>query len=440
VRLLRPILLILLTAPARADEYNYQNLLVGTRSSGMGGTDVAFADSVTGAYSNPAGIVDAPTRLVSVSLSAYRLNLSGFANIEAKEGGAGQASGLQFNSFPLSFGLITGLGDVLGLSGHTLGLNFFVEDNNIGGSRVDVRIPEVADLYLRVRQKDDETIQFGPAWAARRGRISLGLGVAYQLRVENVLVDTLVRIRDSVTYRVRDTQALHGAILGRTGVLLRLWRGLRVGASVTTPGARLHGTGVVSETHLRSGTAATIEPSRSVDMSYRTPWKLALGLGYLGQSGWRLGADLTYHSAIGRYQVLPGLTEAEGIAITNLNVGAEIALGRRMTARLGGFTNLAASPEPPGREPTELDDPTRLPHVDYFGATCGLSLLSGQTSLDLSAMYQYGTGEVPAEAARGYDPARVQLVVVMVGGTYAFGDGPPRVGSRARAVRKSGIR
>src|SRR5215510_14674328 len=92
---------------AHADEYNYQNLLVGTRSSGMGGADVAFGDSVTGAYYNPAGIVDAEARLVSVDLKAYRLDLGGFSEVHVAEGQAGRASGLRLSSFPLNFGLIT---------------------------------------------------------------------------------------------------------------------------------------------------------------------------------------------------------------------------------------------------------------------------------------------------------------------------------------------
>src|ERR1044071_853017 len=108
------IALAFVAVPAHADEYNYQNLLVGTRSSGMGGADVAFADSVTGAYYNPAGIVDAEARLVSVDLKADRLDLAGFADISASEGKSGRAGGFQFNSFPLNFGLVTKLGQAWG--------------------------------------------------------------------------------------------------------------------------------------------------------------------------------------------------------------------------------------------------------------------------------------------------------------------------------------
>jgi len=409
--------------PARGDEYNYQNLLVGTRSSGMGGADVAFADSVTGAYYNPAGITLAEARLVSVSLSAYRVDLSGFADIQASEGKAGRAAGFQFNSFPLNFGLITQLGNAAGLQAHTLAFNFFVEDNDTGGARVDVRIPGIADLYLRVRRQDRETVRFGPTWAARRGRLSIGASLFYRLRVEGLLVDSLVDVQDSVTYRLLDTQALHGSLVGQLGALWLPWRGLRVGVTVMPPGLTLHATSVGTALELRSGTQPQFVPSSEQPMTYKTPWKLALGVGWKWRGGTRVGADVTVHTAIGRYQVIPGLVEAQGETTVNWNLGVEAPVTQRLALRAGAFTNFAATPEPPMQDPAGFDDPGRLPHIDYYGATLGASLLTGKSSLDVSVIYQYGTGRAPAEASRGWDPVEGNIIVMMLGGTYAFAEG-----------------
>jgi hypothetical protein len=43
----------------------------------------------------------------------------------------------------------------------------------------------------------------------------------------------------------------------------------------------------------------------------------------------------------------------------------------------------------------------------------------------LSVVYQYGSGKVPAETSRGYDPVEPQVIFVMLGGTYAFAEGTP---------------
>jgi hypothetical protein len=407
-----------LASPARADEYNYRNLLVGLRSSSMGGADTAFADSVTGAYYNPAGLASTPTRLVSISLSAYRLDLSGFADIEAREGQSGRAAGLQLNSFPLSFGLTTRLGDGAGLTDHTLGFNFFVEDNTVGGSRIDVRLPGVADLYLRVRRNDQQTIQFGTAWGARRGPVELGLGAAYRLRSESLLVDSLVDIQGSVSYRLQDTQAYHGSLVGRAGAIFHLdnWR---AGAALTTPGLRLHSSAAVSRVELRTGTDAQLVPTDTEPMAYRTPWLLALGGGW-ESAGTRVAVDLLLYSGVPRYAVMRGIAEAEGEPLVNFSAGVELPVSDAISMRLGVFSNLAASPEPSGAESAELDDPTRLPHVSFWGATIGASKVSGETSLDVSLIYQFATGSVPGETNRGYDRVSGHVIVFMLGGSYNF--------------------
>lgn len=407
----------------QAGEYNHQNLLVGTRSAGMAGADVALADSVTGTYYNPAGLVDSPTHLVSVSLSAYRLDMSGFAEVEVRDGRAARATGFKFSSFPLNAGLAARLGDGLGLTRHTLAFNVFAEDYEVGGTRVDVRLPEVVDLYLRVRRQDQRTIRFAPTWAAQKGAFSFGVSPMYLLRLESVLVDTLIDIQNSVTYRLRDTQGVHGALAVQVGALWRVTERLRVGASLTSPSARLHGSAVGTEFLLRNGTEPVLDPASSRPMTHRTPSKLSVGAAWTTEGGTRFGLQLTGHTGVPRYEIIERLVQAELRPIVNGNLGAEWPLGESTLLRLGTFTNFAATPAPPRNPPDELDDPARLPNVDYYGATAGLSLISGESSMDLSVVYQFGTGQVPSETSRGYDTIKGNVVLFMLGGTYAFESG-----------------
>jgi hypothetical protein len=251
---------------------------------------------------------------------------------------------------------------------------------------------------------------------------SFGAGAAYRLRVESLLVDALVHDQGAVTYALRDVQALHGSVIGRVGVLVRPWSGFRVGASLTTPGLGLHGAAVISQVALRTGTVAQLVPAQEVPMTYKSPWRIALGVGYRWGNGARAGADVAVHSPIDRYHVIPGVSMAQADVLANVNVGVEVPVTRKLVLRGGVFTNRAATPSTPTDEPADFDDPGRLPHVDYNGATLGASLLSGSSSLDASVAYQYGTGKVPAEAARGYDPFRGHVMVVMLGGTYSFGE------------------
>jgi hypothetical protein len=419
VRALITLAIALWCARAAADEYNHQNLLVGTRSAGMGGADVALADSVSGTYYNPAGVVDAPSRLVSVSLSGYRVDLSGFADISVSEQRAGRVTGFRFNSFPLSGGLATRLGDGAGMTDHVLSFNAFVEDYSVGGTRVDVRLPDVVDLYLRVRRHDQRTLRFSPGWAARRGAVSFGITPTYLLRVESVLVDTLTDVQDSVSYRLRDFQGATGALLGQAGMLVRTG-GFRFGASLTSPGVALHGSAVGTELDLRTANPARVDAASQRKMQYRIPVRAAVGAAWMTEGATRVSAQATYHGPVSRYEVIPGLVQAQGRALVNWNAGVEVPWSPSTILRAGAFTNLAATPPPPGKKPERLDDPARLPHVSFYGATAGLTLLSGESSMDVSLLYQYGTGWVPSETSRGHDAVRGSVVMVMLGGTYAF--------------------
>ncbi|MDH5182326.1 MAG: hypothetical protein OEX12_00415 [Gammaproteobacteria bacterium] len=65
-------LALLLVIPAHADQFHYNDILVGDRASGMGGAYTAISDDPTGMFYNPAGIVLAPNRSTSSSSLAYQ--------------------------------------------------------------------------------------------------------------------------------------------------------------------------------------------------------------------------------------------------------------------------------------------------------------------------------------------------------------------------------
>ena len=54
-----------------ADEFHYNNMLIGERAAGMGGAFTALADDTSGMYYNPAGIVYAEEKSLSASVNAY---------------------------------------------------------------------------------------------------------------------------------------------------------------------------------------------------------------------------------------------------------------------------------------------------------------------------------------------------------------------------------
>jgi long-subunit fatty acid transport protein len=60
---------------AEAGETHYQSFHVGEWAAGMAGAFTALGDEATGAYYNPAGMVDVPRMALALTVSAYQLDL-----------------------------------------------------------------------------------------------------------------------------------------------------------------------------------------------------------------------------------------------------------------------------------------------------------------------------------------------------------------------------
>src|SRR5665647_757556 len=61
-------------ATAGADEFHYNNILIGDRASGMGGAYTAVSDDPGGMYYNPAGIAYSTGKNLSASVNAYSVS------------------------------------------------------------------------------------------------------------------------------------------------------------------------------------------------------------------------------------------------------------------------------------------------------------------------------------------------------------------------------
>ncbi|MBI5193355.1 MAG: hypothetical protein HZA08_07955 [Nitrospirae bacterium] len=60
-----------LSSISYADEYHYNNIIIGDRAAGMGGAYTAVSDDPSGLFYNPAGIVFAYGRSLSGGAHAY---------------------------------------------------------------------------------------------------------------------------------------------------------------------------------------------------------------------------------------------------------------------------------------------------------------------------------------------------------------------------------
>ena len=164
--------LLLLYTQVLADQYHYNDILIGDRAAGFSGAYTAISDDPSGLYYNPAGIVRAPDGQLSASANAFNQTSYKYSNIN--EGGHTweRKSNSSMANF---FGAFQPMGDVM------VGFSIAVPDSNKAsqdeafhdypGAGTDLTIIDDVINY----KEDDTTTLFGPsiAWKVREG-LSVG--------------------------------------------------------------------------------------------------------------------------------------------------------------------------------------------------------------------------------------------------------------------------
>jgi len=156
-----------LAQSSSADEYHYNNMLIGDRASGMGGAYTAISDDATGMYYNPAGILYVGERNFSASVNAYYSQSKKYENVIGNRPFERNSSALLANFF----GIVKPMGNF------KVGFSYAVpdavsEDQNQNFSNVS---STVSRFTMNLNNRDS-TYNFGPSIAAEiNNDLSVGL-------------------------------------------------------------------------------------------------------------------------------------------------------------------------------------------------------------------------------------------------------------------------
>ena len=149
--------LTLFALPTMADEYHYNNILVGDRAAGMAGAYTAISDDPSGLFYNPAGIVYAQGSNVSVSANAFHQTVTVYKDA--------LGSGLDYERYssallPNFFGIVQPLGK------GRIGFSYAVPDSILEDQNQTFFNPNATTArYALNFNKNDNTYNFGPSYA-----------------------------------------------------------------------------------------------------------------------------------------------------------------------------------------------------------------------------------------------------------------------------------
>lgn len=151
-----------------ADEYHYNNILIGDRPAGMGGAYVAVSDDPAGMFYNPAGIIESGRSNLSASMNAYHTSRTEYKNVlNGKHDWIRTSAALKPNFFGISQPLGPG----------TFGLSYAVTDSIVEDQdQTFPNIPVAGNKYTINYHNEDNSYNVGPSYALRLGRRwSIGL-------------------------------------------------------------------------------------------------------------------------------------------------------------------------------------------------------------------------------------------------------------------------
>lgn len=372
---------------ASADEYHYNNMLIGDRASGMGGAYTAVSDDATGLYYNPAAIVYVGDRNFSASVNAYYNQSKRYENVFGNKPFERNSTALLANFF----GIVKPIGNV------KVGLSYAVpdavsENQNQSFANIDPNTPR----YTINLSNRDVTYNVGPSIAVEiNNELSMGLTLyGHQRQVQLILNQYTEAVSGATVTNQWINKYYNLSETGVRPVLGVMWSPLEK----LSLGLSLSQTIVLASTASNQDTcwitSGSCNPSVSASpvqtptffdttAKRKYPVRVALGAAYFPSSSLLISTDLTYNSAV----VDRNFYTSNKVATINGALGAEYYLSKQWAVRAGIYSNISNSPN------IQAGVTTIEEQINLYGVSFSVSNFSGGSSVTVGTSVNYGKGK-----------------------------------------------
>ncbi len=368
-----------------ADEFHYNNILIGDRASGLGGAYTAIADDASGLYYNPAGIVF--TRDLQLSASANAMHNTRLVYKDVLRGGDWKRE--SSNLVPNYFGITDKIGD--GYFGFSYAVtDFEVEDQD---SRFTT-IPGVP-LYIININNNEKVTKLGPSYAvALSDRLNFGVTLYLHNRDVELINNQWIRLANN-TFEWSNTY-FEASETGLEPVFGFLWSpsdewsfGLSIRKTfISSSRSRSQATcsSDVNNPLVQPGqcipvVGSPIDPTITRSSDKRDlPLNVRLGIAYFPTPRLLYSADISYFE-----ETSSDTYNAE--EVINLALGVEYYFSASWAMRAGYYSDNANTPSVSSSELNQLD------HVDLNGVSLSLTRFSKTSSITLGLAYSRGDGK-----------------------------------------------
>jgi len=378
---------------AMADEFHYNNLLIGDRASGMGGAYTAISDDASGMYYNPAGIIYVTDKNFSASVNAYSSQTKQYDNVIGGQPFTRKSSALLANYF----GIIKPMGD------YKIGFSYAVPDAvNEDLSQSVANVPAKSTLSPSLTALDytlnlnnrDNTYNLGPSFAAAvNNDLSLGLTLYVHQRDTLIIQNQFLAMNDGKNqwtnsyYKLNETGlkpilGVTWAPVERLSLGLSLSKTYLISSNATWQVTCADSTATGCDASVTPAIPYKVPAFTNSDAKRNYPLRVAFGAAYFASSDLLLSTDVTYHTAVENQYPFDNRVSTVDVAL-----GTEYYVAKKWAVRAGLFTNVANT-TPIQAGVTNIEE-----HINIFGASLSLTHFTGDTSVTIGGSLSSGRGQ-----------------------------------------------
>ena len=408
------ILYSLFALPAIADEYHYNNILVGDRAAGMGGAYTAISDDPSGLFYNPAGIVYAPGSNVSVSANAFHQSSVVYKNALGNGKDYERYSSALLPNF---FGIVQPLGK------GKVGFSYAVPDSMLEDQNQTFYDPNANTTRYSINfNRNDNTYNFGPSYAQELTReFSFGATLYAHYR-KNEFISNQLTNKTGGTYEWLN-RFYKNTEWGIKPILGLMWSPTnKLSAGLSLSQINILSSDIVSQA-ICSGDAASacqgVDPTyvlgaapvrvKSQSDSKRVyPLTTTIGVAYFPSKMLIVSGDFSYYGNV------KDSTFGDREAIWNIALGTEYYLNEKWAVKGGLFTDKANTPK------INSGDVNALDHVDLYGGSLSLSYFTRQSSITIGSTYRFGSGKAQILGNNQIQDVKSQVWTSFLSASYFY--------------------
>jgi long-chain fatty acid transport protein len=374
-------ILIITSTVSIADDFHYNNMLIGDRATGMGGAYTGVSDDPSGLYYNPAGIVYTTGRNLSASVNAYYNTSKEYKSVIGGNGWKRDATSI----LPNFFGIVQPLGKL------KFGFSYAVpnsikedQDQVIYGS-LPTTLGSPATSYTINFNNEENTYLIGPSIAGElTSSLSAGLTLYMYHKSSQSILNQIITLQD--TRFEWSNQYIEKVERGYKPILGFMWtpaEKLSIGVSLAK--IFVYSSSIMSQSITKEASPALPNDFNRIDVGDSTakkyPYELRVGVGYFPSSSLLVSADAAYYTKV------TDPVNGDRVSVVNLAVGTEYFLNRNWALRGGLYSDLANTPKLDASR-TNQDE-----NIDLYGMSLGISNFSRNTSITLGGSMTMGSGK-----------------------------------------------